>query len=76
LGALYRKLSIRKNSGIAIQAVARKLAVIFYTMLKNKTAYQNSTAEEYEKKDQARRQKRLEKEAKKLGFSLQKINIY
>jgi transposase len=74
LGALYRKLSIRKNTGVAVQAVARKLAVIFYTMLKNKTDYQNNSADEYEKKEQERRQKRLEKEAKKLGFSLQKVN--
>ena len=73
LGALYRRLSIRKNSGIAVQAVARKLAVIFYTMLKNKTAYQASSSEEYERKFRERKEKHLEKEARKLGYCLQKI---
>lgn len=73
LGALYRKLSIRKNSGIAVQAVARKLAVIFYTMMKSKTSYQPHSANEYEKKYTARKQQSLEKEATKLGYRLVKI---
>ena len=72
LGALYRRLSIKKGSPIAIHAVARKLAVIFYTMVKNKVEYKPTTAKEYEEKRKANKLKMLEKEAKKLNLVLQK----
>jgi len=70
LGALYRRLSIKRGSPIAIHAVARKLAVIFYTMVKNKTEYKPFSAEEYEAKRKADKLKRLQKEAKKLNLVL------
>jgi transposase len=72
LGALYRRLSIKKGSPIAIHAVARKLAVIFYTMVKNKVEYKPTTAKEYEEKRKANKLKMLEKEAKKINLVLQK----
>lgn len=72
LGAMYRSLSIRRGKAVAVKAVARKLAVIFYTMVKNQSEYKPQAAEEYEKKKQAAKIKRLEREAKKLGLTLRK----
>lgn len=72
LGAMYRSLSIRRGKTVAVKAIARKLAVIFYTMVKNQTEYKPQAADEYEKKKQAAKIKRLEKEAKKLGMTLHK----
>jgi transposase len=43
LGQLYRRLSYQKGSKKAIKAIARKLAVIFYNMLKNKQEYDNKS---------------------------------
>lgn len=71
LGALYRSLSVRKHSEIAVQAVARKLAVIFYNMVKHKTAYSQEAAKDYEAKRQEKERKILEKKAEKLGYTLQ-----
>lgn len=70
LGDVYRRLSIRKNSGIAVQTVARKLAVIFYTMLKNKTPYQEHKSEQDYIKQKEKARNRLEKRAKDLGYTL------
>lgn len=39
LGKLYRRLAAQKGAKKAVKAVARKLAVIFYTLVKNKTPY-------------------------------------
>ncbi len=39
LGQLYRRLSAQKGSRKAFKAIARKLLVIFYHMVKNKTQY-------------------------------------
>lgn len=72
LGALYRRLSVRKHSEVAVQAVARKLAVIFYNMVKHKTAYRPESAQNYDSKRQERERKILENKAKKLGYVLQK----
>lgn len=70
LGALYRSISHRRGAGIAVQAVARKLATIFYTMMKNKTDYQGMTAQEYQELNKKRRLKALQKQAKKMGMKL------
>jgi transposase len=75
LGAFYRKLSARKGSFVAIKATARKVAVIFWNMMTKKTEFQTHSQEEYEAKYKDKQLKNLEKMAKKLGMSLQKIKI-
>jgi transposase len=50
LGAFYRRLRARIGAPKAINATARKLAVIFYKMLKNKTEYRKESEEEYNEK--------------------------
>ena len=68
LGHLYRRLSYQKGSKKAIKAVARKLAVIFYCMLKNKKEYEKNRLQiDAEKHDQMKIA-RLKKEAAKYGL--------
>jgi transposase len=71
LGHLYRKLSYQKGSKKAIKAVARKLAVIFYIMLKNKKEYEISKLQVDTDKQTQIKIARLKKEAAKFGLILQ-----
>jgi transposase len=72
LGKLYRRLAAQKGSAKAIKALARKLAVIIYNMIKNKTEFDASKIV-IDTDEQKRRQiVRLEKEAARYGLTLQK----
>ena len=61
LGQLYRRLAVQKGSKKAIKAVARKLAVIFYHMLKSQTEFAPTRFAIDEKKQKARKITRLQK---------------
>jgi len=74
LGQLYRRLSYQKGSKKAIKAIARKLAVIFYNMLKNKTEYERSQLQIDTKKQTQNRIARLKKEAAKYGLILREVD--
>lgn len=67
LGHLYRRLSHTKGTKKAIKAVARRLAIIFYNMVKKQTSYDPKKVVLDEEKIKARRVARLRKEAEKLG---------
>lgn len=67
LGKLYRRLSHTKGSKKAIKAVARRLAVIFYNMIKKQTSYDPKLVALDEEKIKAKKIARLQKEAQKLG---------
>ena len=71
LGHLYRRLAHTKGSKKAIKAVARRLAVILYTMVKKQTAYNPKIVALDEEKIKAKKIARLQKEAEKLGCTLQ-----
>jgi transposase len=71
LGHLYRRLSHTKGSKKAIKAVARRLAVIFYTLVKNQTPYDPKIVVMDEEKRKARQIARLRKEAEKIGCKLE-----
>lgn len=71
LGHLYRRLSYQKGSKKAIKAIARKLAVIFYNMIKNKQEYDRSKLCIDTEKQTQIKIARLKKEASKLGYVLQ-----
>lgn len=73
LGYLYRRLSAQKGSKKAIKAIARKLAVIFYTMVKNKTEYDKNKLQVHTQRQRAKRISFLQKEASKYGFILQNV---
>jgi len=70
LGAFYRRLRARIGAPKAINATARKLAVIFYKMLKSKTEYKKQSQEEYDILHRDRMLKQLKRKAKLLGMEL------
>jgi len=70
LGAFYRRLRARIGAPKAINATARKLAVIFYKMLKSKTEYKKQSQEEYDLLHRDRMLKQLKRKAKLLGMEV------
>jgi transposase len=70
LGAFYRRLAGRIGPSKALTATARKLAVIFYNMVRFKKAYPDLDEDEYLKRQQQRQLSRLKKQAARLGFDL------
>lgn len=70
LGAFYRRLRARIGAPKAINATARKLAIIFYKMLKNKTEYRKQSQDEYNELHKDRILKQLKHKAKMLGMVL------
>lgn len=72
LGQQYKKLAAKKGSAKAIKAVARKIAVIFYNMVLKKEAYDAGKVQQDMELQKARKLARLQKEAAKLGWTIQK----
>jgi transposase len=68
LGAFYRRMRARHGGPKAIVATARKIAVIVYHMLKDKTDYIDRGAADYEEKYRQRAVSNLKRKAAKLGF--------
>ena len=73
LGHLYRKLAHTKGSRKAIKAVARRLALIFYSMLKGQTSYDPKKIIIDEEKLRAKKIARLRKEAEQLGCRIETL---
>lgn len=71
LGRLYRRLAHTKGSKKAIKAVARRLAIIFYHMVKRQTNYDPKLVALDEQKIKEHRIARLQKEAQKLGCRIE-----
>ena len=72
MGQQYRRLASTKGSKKAIKAIARKLAVIFYNMVLKKQAYDATKIQPNAEQQTARKIARLQKEAAKLGLTIQK----
>jgi transposase len=70
LGAYYRKMSFRKGPAKALTATARKLAIIYYNMVKYKKEYTDLGADYYQKRYKDRYIKNMKKSAGELGFIL------
>ena len=70
LGAYYRRLRARCGPPKAITATARKLAVIFYYMVKRGAEYQELGEEYYLKRSAQRQVRRLKQQARRLGFQV------
>jgi transposase len=70
LGAFYRRLAVRLGKPKAITATARKLALLFYRMLKHKISYVETSAVEYDERQRHRIVRSLGKRARSLGFDL------
>jgi hypothetical protein len=73
LGVLYRRLSIGKGSKTAIKAVARKPAILFYTLIKMGQPYDRNKSVEQERKRKERETVRFKIMAKRLGYAIEKI---
>ena len=70
LGAFYRRMKARLGKPKAITAAARKLAVIFYNMVKHGKPYQELGEDYYLQHQKQRQIARLKKQAKLFGFEL------
>lgn len=73
LGQLYRRLSAQRGTKKAIKAIARKLAVIFYCMVKKKSNYDKEKMKADTTRLEAKKIAFLKKEAIKYGYTLQCI---
>lgn len=70
LGAFFRRIKSRHGRQAAIKATARKLALIYYSMLKNKTEYQDLGVTYYEARYRENLLNSMKKKALMLGFEL------
>lgn len=70
LGAFFRRVRSRLGRSGAIKATAHKLALIFYSMLKNKSQYREAGVDYYEARYRERLLNSLKKKAAELGFNL------
>ncbi|MFU7502220.1 IS110 family transposase [Candidatus Tisiphia endosymbiont of Melanophora roralis] len=73
LAGFYRRIKSRAGTPKAITATARKLACMFYRLLKYGQDYVEQGIETYEKQYQETMVKNLQKQATRLGFSVVKI---
>jgi len=70
LGAFYRRMKARLGAPKAMTATARKIAVIFYHMVKERTPYRDLGEDYYVAQNRERALKRLQRQAKQLGYTL------
>jgi transposase len=70
LGAFYRRLAARIGKAKAVIATARKMAILFYSLMKHGKAYIEPGAAYYETQYRKRVLTNLKKRAKRLGYDL------
>jgi transposase len=70
LGAYYRRMARRKDSGVAIFATARKLAGLVYRLLRYGQQYVDAGQAEYEKRYEETRIRALKSTANQMGYNL------
>lgn len=70
LGAFYRRIRARHGPAVAITATARKIAIIYYRLLKHGKEYVDLGQDYYDERYRNRQVTALKKRAIKLGFEL------
>lgn len=70
LGGFYRRLKARRGPMVAMKAVARKLAVMYFNIMTKGIDYVEQGLEAYNKNYIIQRQHYLEREARRLGLCL------
>jgi transposase len=70
LGAFLRRLKARLGPAKAITAVAHKMAVIIYNMIKNQAGYREAGLDYYDKQHKERAVKNLRRFAERLGYTV------
>jgi transposase len=74
LGAFLRSIAARRGKAKAIIATARKLAVIYFSLVTRGEAYEPKSAAEYEQAHRDRSLRNLRKRAAHLGMALVEVN--
>jgi len=74
LGAQYRRIAYRNGSSVAVFAIARRLAVLVYRMLRWGQDYVDEGLEAYEARHEEKRIKGISKAAKAMGYVLVPCN--
>lgn len=74
LGAFYRRLAARVGKAKAVTATARKIAVLFYNVLRHGIDYSDPGASYYEERYRQRVLTNLQRRAKSLGYVLRQVN--
>jgi len=75
LSRFYWKTKQRRGAKKAIVAVARKMLIIIYHLLKNKDIYNEKKFEVSREKQEALRVKHMFMEARKLGYELIALDV-
>jgi transposase len=70
LAAFYHRIKSRSGAGKATMATARKIAVIFYHMIKDQRAFKPLTLDDYTANIREQQLKKMIKKAKGMGFNL------
>ena len=70
VGAYYRRLTLRMNTGKAITAVAHKLARVIYAMLTGQSEYVEAQHTVHEERYRQKAIKAMKRRAAQLGFDL------
>lgn len=73
LGAQFRRIARRKGYAVAVFAIARKLAVLIYRMLRYGQDYVDQGAEAYEQRFQEQRLRNLQSIARQMGYELKPL---
>ncbi|NKB23424.1 MAG: IS110 family transposase [Kiritimatiellae bacterium] len=76
LGAEYRRVARRRSGAVAVFALARKLAILIYRMLRYGQDYVDEGEKVYQKRFKARRFFSMAKTAKELGYQLVSIRCW
>lgn len=75
LGAFIRRQRARKGGAHALTAGARKIATLFYDLLRHGVVPRQLSQDHYEQKYKARRIKSLERNAEQLGLKLVPVAV-
>ena len=75
LGGFYRRLAARKGGLVALKALARKLAELYYRVLRHGLAYAEQGLRAYEQKYADSQRRLLGKLAAKQGFKLVSLQL-
>lgn len=70
LGIYLRRMKNKLGPAGATMATARKIAVIFYTMVKGQIEYDESIWAQYDEQRQKHFEAKLKRQAQKLGYQL------
>jgi hypothetical protein len=75
LGAQFRRIARRKGYSVAVFAMARKLAVLIYRMLRYGQDYVDQGAEAYEEQFKKRRLNAIRTTARQMGYEVKPIEV-